>query len=61
MTSIALSLRRVLDCPVGAVQLHIDKIMSKMMGDKKNIGGKLKCVLLDRIGHCYGAPSMNLN
>jgi pentafunctional AROM polypeptide len=34
-------------------QLHIDKIMSKMMGDKKNIGGKLKCVLLDRIGHCY--------
>ncbi|EKX49636.1 hypothetical protein GUITHDRAFT_67756, partial [Guillardia theta CCMP2712] len=33
--------------------LHIDDIMKKMMGDKKNTGGKLKCVLLDRIGHCY--------
>ena len=27
--------------------------MAKMMGDKKNTEGKLKCVLLDRIGHCY--------
>jgi pentafunctional AROM polypeptide len=33
--------------------LRIDDIMRKMMGDKKNIGGKLKCTLIDRIGHCY--------
>ena len=33
--------------------LRIDDIMKKMMGDKKNIGGKLKCVIIDRIGHCY--------
>ena len=33
--------------------LRIDAIMKKMMGDKKNTGGMLKCVLIDRIGHCY--------
>jgi pentafunctional AROM polypeptide len=33
--------------------LRIDDIMKKMMGDKKNTGGKLKCVIIDRIGHCY--------
>ena len=27
--------------------------MRKMMGDKKNTGGKLKCTLIDRIGHCW--------
>jgi len=33
--------------------LRIDDIMRKMMGDKKNTGGKLKCVIIDRIGHCW--------
>ena len=33
--------------------LRIDDIMRKMMGDKKNTGGKLKCTLIDRIGHCW--------
>jgi len=33
--------------------LRIDDIMKKMMGDKKNTGGKLKCVIIDKIGHCW--------
>ena len=37
----------------GRAGLAPAQIMAKMMGDKKNTEGKLKCVLLDRIGHCY--------